>query len=112
MTIHLSRTAPDAARRTLPDAAARHGARALPAWPAALATAAARRLRAEAGYPDGFEVTRNCPNDRYVNDSEVCVASTAFLGRAGGQGSWNMRAAVNIAQHADDDMFFRWDTVR
>jgi len=176
---------------------------------------AARRLLGEAGYPDGFEVTLNCPNDRYVNDSEVCVASAAYLGRvgvkvrvqaeskatyfprvlkrdtsffmvgwspagydahnalfylmatpgAGGQGSWNMgaysnarldkltgdiqvetdparrgaqlrealslhrddvghvplhqqslswgmRATVEIAQRADNYMFFRWATVR
>lgn len=44
---------------------------------------AAKRLLAEAGYPDGFEVTLNCPNDRYVNDSEVCVASAGYLARVG-----------------------------
>jgi peptide/nickel transport system substrate-binding protein len=44
---------------------------------------AAKRLLTEAGYPDGFEVTLNCPNDRYVNDSEVCVASAAYLARIG-----------------------------
>ena len=36
--------------------------------------AAARRLMAEAGYPDGFEVTLDCPNNRYVNDEEICIA--------------------------------------
>ena len=36
--------------------------------------AAARRLMAEAGYADGFEVTIDCPNNRYVNDEEICVA--------------------------------------
>jgi peptide/nickel transport system substrate-binding protein len=30
---------------------------------------AAKKLLAEAGYPNGFEVTMNCPNDRYVNDA-------------------------------------------
>ncbi|MFM8768450.1 MAG: ABC transporter substrate-binding protein, partial [Rubrivivax sp.] len=35
---------------------------------------AARRLMAEAGYPDGFEVTLDCPNNRYVNDEEICIA--------------------------------------
>ena len=29
---------------------------------------ASKKLLAEAGYPNGFEVTMNCPNDRYVND--------------------------------------------
>jgi peptide/nickel transport system substrate-binding protein len=36
--------------------------------------AAARRLMAEAGYADGFEVTLDCPNNRYVNDEEICIA--------------------------------------
>jgi peptide/nickel transport system substrate-binding protein len=34
----------------------------------------ARRLLAEAGYADGFEVTLDCPNNRYVNDEEICIA--------------------------------------
>ena len=36
--------------------------------------ARARALMAEAGYPDGFEVTLDCPNNRYVNDEEICIA--------------------------------------
>jgi peptide/nickel transport system substrate-binding protein len=43
----------------------------------------ARRLLGEAGYPNGFEVTLNCPNDRYVNDSEICQAVAANLARIG-----------------------------
>jgi peptide/nickel transport system substrate-binding protein len=42
---------------------------------------AARKLLAEAGYPDGFEVPMQCPNDRYVNDSEICQAVAAQLAR-------------------------------
>jgi peptide/nickel transport system substrate-binding protein len=34
----------------------------------------ARALMAEAGYADGFEVTLDCPNNRYVNDEKICVA--------------------------------------
>jgi peptide/nickel transport system substrate-binding protein len=45
--------------------------------------AAAKKLLAEAGYPDGFTVTLDCPNDRYVNDEAVCVAVAAMLGRIG-----------------------------
>jgi peptide/nickel transport system substrate-binding protein len=45
--------------------------------------AAAKKLLAEAGYPDGFSVTLDCPNDRYVNDEAVCVAAAAMLGRIG-----------------------------
>ena len=42
---------------------------------------AAKKLMADAGYPNGFEVTMNCPNDRYVNDSEICQAVAAMLAR-------------------------------
>ncbi len=41
--------------------------------------AAARRLMAEAGYPKGFEVTLNCPDDRYVNDAQICQAVASNL---------------------------------
>ncbi|HET8748309.1 MAG TPA: ABC transporter substrate-binding protein [Ramlibacter sp.] len=44
---------------------------------------AAKKLLAEAGYPSGFEVTMNCPNDRYVNDSRICQAVAANLSRIG-----------------------------
>ena len=40
--------------------------------------ATARRLMAEAGYADGFEVTLDCPNNRYVNDEEICIALAAM----------------------------------
>jgi peptide/nickel transport system substrate-binding protein len=36
--------------------------------------ALARRLLAEAGYADGFDVTMDCPNNRYVNDERICIA--------------------------------------
>ena len=44
---------------------------------------AAKKLLAEAGYPSGFEVGMNCPNDRYVNDGEICQAVAANLARIG-----------------------------
>jgi peptide/nickel transport system substrate-binding protein len=44
---------------------------------------AAKKLLAEAGYPTGFEVGMNCPNDRYVNDEEICKAVSAMLARIG-----------------------------
>jgi peptide/nickel transport system substrate-binding protein len=43
----------------------------------------AKKLLAEAGYPNGFEVGMNCPNDRYVNDAEICQAVAAMLARIG-----------------------------
>lgn len=44
---------------------------------------ASRRLLAEAGYGQGFEVTLHCPNDRYVNDAEICQAVAANASRVG-----------------------------
>ncbi len=42
-----------------------------------------RKLLAEAGYPDGFQVTMDCPNNRYVNDERICQAVAAMLARVG-----------------------------
>jgi len=36
--------------------------------------ARARALMAAAGYAEGFEVTLDCPNNRYINDEEICIA--------------------------------------
>jgi peptide/nickel transport system substrate-binding protein len=43
----------------------------------------AKKLLADAGYPSGFEVKLNCPNDRYVNDAAICQAVAANLARVG-----------------------------
>jgi len=44
---------------------------------------ASKKLLADAGYPTGFEVGMNCPNDRYVNDAAICQAVAANLARIG-----------------------------
>ena len=44
---------------------------------------AAKKLLADAGYPDGFEVELRCPNDRYVNDEAICTAVVGMLGKIG-----------------------------
>lgn len=44
---------------------------------------AAKKLLADAGYPNGFEVGMDCPNDRYVNDEQICQAAVAMLARIG-----------------------------
>jgi peptide/nickel transport system substrate-binding protein len=44
---------------------------------------AAKKLLAEAGYTDGFEVGFDCPNDRYVNDEAICQAVVTMLARIG-----------------------------
>src|SRR6218665_824004 len=43
----------------------------------------AKKLLAEAGSPDGFEVDFACPNNRYINDEAVCQAVTAMWSRVG-----------------------------
>ncbi len=44
---------------------------------------AAKKLLADAGYPDGFDVELRCPNDRYVNDEAICTAVVGMLGKIG-----------------------------
>ncbi|WP_341888758.1 ABC transporter substrate-binding protein [Variovorax sp. YR752] len=44
---------------------------------------AAKKLLTEAGYPSGFEVSMNCPNDRYVNDGQICQSVAANLAKIG-----------------------------
>jgi peptide/nickel transport system substrate-binding protein len=43
----------------------------------------AKKLLAEAGYPDGFSVPIACPNDRYVNDERICQAVASMLAKVG-----------------------------
>jgi peptide/nickel transport system substrate-binding protein len=45
--------------------------------------AAAKKLMADAGYPNGFEMGMQCSNDRYVNDEFICTAAVAMLARIG-----------------------------
>jgi peptide/nickel transport system substrate-binding protein len=45
--------------------------------------AAARRLLAEAGYPQGFGMRLSTPNNRYVNDDQIAQAVAAMLVRVG-----------------------------
>jgi peptide/nickel transport system substrate-binding protein len=43
----------------------------------------AKKLLADAGYPNGFEVTLDCPNNRYVNDEKICQALAAMWSQIG-----------------------------
>jgi peptide/nickel transport system substrate-binding protein len=42
-----------------------------------------KKLLTDAGYPNGFELTMHCSNNRYVNDEEICLATAAMLSRIG-----------------------------
>jgi peptide/nickel transport system substrate-binding protein len=44
---------------------------------------AAKKLLADAGYPNGFELGMDCPNNRYINDEKICQAVAAMLARIG-----------------------------
>ena len=45
--------------------------------------AMSKKLLAEAGFPDGFTVTMDCPNNRYVNDEKICQAVAGMLAKIG-----------------------------
>ncbi len=45
--------------------------------------AKAKQLLADAGYPNGFTVGLDCPNDRYVMDEQICTAIVPMLARIG-----------------------------
>lgn len=68
-------------------------------------TDAAKKLLADAGYPDGFEVRLSCPNNRYVNDEEICQAIVAMWARIGVKAQL---AAENFATYSQK--FQNFDT--
>ena len=43
----------------------------------------AKALMTEAGYGSGFTVQMNCPNNRYVNDQQICQAVSAMWAKLG-----------------------------
>ncbi len=43
----------------------------------------AKKLLADAGYPNGFGLTLHGPNDRYINDAKICQAIGQMLARIG-----------------------------
>jgi len=51
--------------------------------PAPVNLDAAKKLLTDAGYPNGFEFTLDCPNNRYVNDEEVCQAVVGMWAKLG-----------------------------
>ncbi|MEO8806748.1 MAG: ABC transporter substrate-binding protein [Burkholderiaceae bacterium] len=49
----------------------------------------AKKLMADAGYAEGFEVTLDCPNNRYINDEKICLSLAAMWARL------NVKVRVN-----------------
>ncbi len=53
------------------------------AAPHASDPAGAKKLLADAGYPNGFAVTLDCTNDRYILDEQLCAAVAGMITRIG-----------------------------
>jgi peptide/nickel transport system substrate-binding protein len=76
--------------------------------PAPANTDAAKKLLADAGYPDGFEVRLNCPNNRYVNDEEICQNIVAMWARIGVKtqlAAENMATFIQKVQNFDSSIY-------
>jgi peptide/nickel transport system substrate-binding protein len=54
----------------------------------------AKKLLADAGYPNGFEFTLDCPNNRYINDEDICKAVVSMWARIGLKVSLNAMPRV------------------
>jgi peptide/nickel transport system substrate-binding protein len=71
-------------------------------------------LLTEAGYPNGFTLTMDCPNDRYVNDEAICTSIAAMLARIGVTLSVNARtkaryfAEIGAPDHKTDFYMLGW----
>ncbi|MBB3231457.1 ABC transporter substrate-binding protein [Halomonas stenophila] len=76
---------------------------------------AAQQLLAEAGYPNGFTVGLDCPNDRYVSDEEICQAIAAMWARVGIETRVNARNSSNhwqVALNGGSDIWMTgWATL-
>ena len=75
--------------------------------------AAARALLAEAGYPTGFNLVMNCPNDRYINDEAVCVAVAGMLARIGVKATMESRPSAvhfgTVLKREADFWLYGWN---
>lgn len=54
----------------------------------------AKKLMADAGFGNGFEVTLDCPDNRYINDQAICVAIAGMLAKI------DIRVKVNAMPRA------------
>ena len=68
----------------------------------------ARALMEEAGYGDGFQITLNCPNDRYINDEAICQAFVGMLAQIGIQADLVAQTKANhfpLIQNRETDFY-------
>jgi peptide/nickel transport system substrate-binding protein len=68
----------------------------------------AKKLLADAGYANGFDFTLDCPNNRYVNDEEVCQAVVNMWARVGVRAklnATNFSSFIGKIQNADTSAY-------
>ena len=68
----------------------------------------AKKLMAEAGFAKGFDVTFDCPNDRYKNDEKICTAIAGMLSKIDIRIKLNSMPKANYfpkVQNSDTSMF-------
>ena len=63
----------------------------------------AKKLLADAGYPNGFEVTLDCPNNRYINDEKICQALAAMWSQIGVNTKSQYDAACRVFPEAGEE---------
>lgn len=67
----------------------------------------AKKLLAEAGYPNGFEMTISSTSDRYINDGQVAQAVAQYLSRIGIKTSVDaMTASIYFPKRAKREFSF------
>jgi peptide/nickel transport system substrate-binding protein len=68
----------------------------------------AKALMSEAGYANGFDITLNCPNDRYINDEAICQAAVGMMGQIGIKVNLDAKPKAQhfpIAKGGDSDFY-------
>ncbi|BBK32083.1 transporter [Allostella humosa] len=69
--------------------------------------AQAKKLLAEAGYPNGFQVTLSATNDRYINDSQITQAVAQYLTQVGIKAEVDtMTRAIYFSRRAKKEFSF------
>ncbi len=63
--------------------------------------ARSKALLAEAGYPQGFELGLDCPNNRYVNDERICTALAGMFAKVGVKVRVNAMPRAQFFQKVD-----------
>jgi peptide/nickel transport system substrate-binding protein len=63
--------------------------------------ARAKKLLADAGYPGGFELGLDCPNNRYVNDERICTAIAVMFAKVGVKARLNTLPRAQFFQKVD-----------